>query len=89
MQNGAHARLDFIQNMEYKFVELMTINFDRSSEETVQQQITFRYNALKSRLTLMQARLQEVNNLVRIKNPSLLLQLQKPRQGAHEGRGAV
>jgi hypothetical protein len=55
----------------------MTCNFERSSEEVVQQQITYRYNALKSRLALMQARLQEVNNLVKLKNPSLLLQLQK------------
>ena len=65
------------QNMEYKFIELMTCNFERSAEEAVQQQITYRYNALKSRLALMQARLQEVNNLVKLKNPSLLLQLQK------------
>jgi hypothetical protein len=77
MQHGVHARLDFIQNMEYKFIELMTCNFERSAEEAVQQQITYRYNALKSRLALMQARLQEVNNLVKLKNPSLLLQLQK------------
>jgi hypothetical protein len=32
---------------------------------------------MKSRLALMQARLQDINNLVKIKNPSLLLQLQK------------
>ncbi|CAM9244495.1 unnamed protein product [Scytosiphon promiscuus] len=76
MQHDITARLDFIQNMEYKFVELMSLQYTRSPEDIVQHQITYRYNAMKSRLALMQARLQEVNNLVKLKNPSLLLQLQ-------------
>ncbi|CAN0011236.1 unnamed protein product [Heterosigma akashiwo] len=77
MQRDVAARLDFIQNMEYKFVELMTCHFARSTEEVVQYQITYRHNAMKSKLALMQSRMQEVNNLVKMKNPSLLLQLQR------------
>jgi hypothetical protein len=41
---------------------------------------------MKSRLALMQARLQDINNLVKIKNPSLLLQLQKNPGLAHQQR---
>jgi len=83
MQRDGHARLDFIQNMEYKFVELLSADFIASPEEVVRQQITFRYNSMKSRLALMQTRLQDINALVKVKNPSLLLQLQKaaPRVG--------
>jgi len=77
MKRDGHARLDFIQNMEYKFVELLSCDFVASPEEVVRQQITFRYNSIKSRLELMRGRLQEINALVKIKNPSLLLQLQK------------
>uniref|UniRef100_A0A7S2UUP1 Spindle assembly abnormal protein 6 N-terminal domain-containing protein n=1 Tax=Fibrocapsa japonica TaxID=94617 RepID=A0A7S2UUP1_9STRA len=77
MQQDVHARLDFIQNMEYKFVELMTCHFVHSPEDSVQRHITYRYKSMKSRLALMQNRLQEVNNLVKMKNPSLLLQLQR------------
>jgi hypothetical protein len=75
------ARLDFIKNMEYKFVELLTCQFRRSDEELVRQHIAFRYNALKARLALMQGRLADVSAVVRAKNPSLLLQIQqKPQQ---------
>lgn len=74
---GEDARLDFIQNMEYKFVELMYCNCVRSPVEVVQHHITYRYNAMKQKLSLVQGRLQEMTNLVKIKNPSLLLQLQK------------
>ena len=49
----------------------------RTADDTVQQHITFRYNAMKQRLQLTQSRLQEITGLVKVKNPSLLLQLQK------------
>ncbi len=126
MQRGGKGHLDFIQNMEYKFVELLSCSFVASDEETVpprplapspprplapspphplapspprstphagrtpqvRQSITFRYNSVKSRLALMQARLQDINALVKIKNPSLLLQLQRapPRFPSQAGR---
>ena len=77
---GNEGTLEFIQNMEYKFVELMSCAFDRAPEEVVQHQITYRYNSVKSRLAIMQARLFELNNLVKTKNPSLLLHLQSPQK---------
>ena len=43
----------------------------------MRDQIAYRYNAMKNRMALMQARLADVNALVKIKNPSLLLQLKK------------
>merc|ERR1719203_2353690 len=86
MQRDGQARLDFIQNMEYKFVELLSCDFAASPEEVIRQQITFRYTSMKTRLAVMQGRLQDINALVKVKNPSLLLQLQKqpggPRVGA-------
>lgn len=33
--------------MEYKFVELMSLQYTRSPEDIVQHQITYRYNAMK------------------------------------------
>ena len=50
--------------MEYKFVELLSCQFQVSSEEHIRQQVTYRYNAVKSRLALMQARLADINALV-------------------------
>eukprot|EP00960_Hanusia_phi_P039809 754061-Hanusia_phi.AAC.1 len=71
------ARLDFIQNMEYKFVELLSCNFIASPEDVIRAHICFRYNTLKSRLSLVQARLQDIESVIKVKNPSLLLQLSK------------
>ena len=88
MHGDNDARLDFIQNMEYKFVELMSCVFERSSDETVQHHITYRYNAMKQKLGIVQSRLVELNGLVKTKNPSLLLQLQKNYNGMN-GHGTV
>ena len=73
MDHHGKAKLDFIQNIEYKFIELLSCEFMASSEETVRTSITYRYNAIKSKVQLMEARLKDVNNLVKVKNPSLLL----------------
>lgn len=77
MSRDGSAKLDFIQNIEYKFIELLSTDFMASSEEVVRQSITFRYNSVKSKVALMEARLKDVNALVKVKNPSLLLQIQK------------
>ena len=77
MQKEGTARLDFIQNIEYKFIELLSIDFVNSPDETVRKQISYRYNAIRTKLELVQNRIQAISNIVKIKNPSLLLQIQK------------
>ncbi|KAF1330801.1 Spindle assembly protein, partial [Globisporangium splendens] len=57
MQADGRARLDFIQNMEYKFVELLSVDFLRVTEDATRQHISFRYNSMKSRLQVLQTRL--------------------------------
>jgi hypothetical protein len=72
-----NAQMTFVQNMEYKFVELLTLEFTESPEHIIRQSISFRYNSLKSRLAVLTARLQDISALIKLKNPSLLLQLQR------------
>lgn len=108
MGRDGNSQLTFVQNMEYKFVELLTMDFTESPEHVVRQHITFRYNSLRvcnlilqlhvfflvlysvfccsshsvfrqwqSRVAIMSNKLQDVNAIVKLKNPSLLLELQK------------
>jgi tRNA A37 threonylcarbamoyladenosine dehydratase len=77
MNRDGSAKLDFIQRNDFKFIELLRADFVASNEDVVRQSITYRYNSCKSKVALMEARLKDVNNLVKVKNPSLLLQLQK------------
>lgn len=77
MSRDGSAKLDFIQRNEFKFIELLSVHFQASHEEVVRASITYRYNSAKSKIALMESRLKDVNNLVKVKSPSLLLQLQK------------
>jgi hypothetical protein len=74
------SHLDFIQNLEYKFVELLSAEFRMSDDDVVRASVTFRYNALKSRVALMGARLQDVNALIKLKSPGLLASMQRSPQ---------
>ena len=63
--------------------------FARSPDDMIRQQITFRYNSQKSRVAAMHARLHDVVSIVKVKNPSLLLQLQSVKPPASGGAGAT
>ena len=88
MQKDGSAKLDFIQNMEYKFIELLSIEFFASSEEIIRQNIGFRYSLLKAKSQIIQNRLKDISSILKLKNPSLLLQIQK-NSGNTQGSGSV
>ncbi len=73
MNRDGNARLDFIQNLEYKFVELLSVSFLQSAEAVIREHISFRYRAVREKLTLTQARLNEVTNIVSARARALLL----------------
>lgn len=77
MFKDGKGRIDFIQNLEYKYIELVSLEFETSPEEAIREAISFRYNSVKAKLIFMQNRMKEFSSLVKVKNPSLLLQLQK------------
>ena len=77
MQKEGTGRLDFIQNIEYKFIELLSIDFVNSPDDTVRKQIGYRYNTLRTKMEMMQERIVAINNIIKIKNPSLLHQINK------------
>jgi hypothetical protein len=67
--------------LEYKYVELVSIEFETSMEESIREAITFRYNSVKAKLIFLQNRMKEFSSLVKTKNPSLLIQMQKTMIG--------
>ena len=66
--------------VQFKFVELLSLPFNRSNEETVRESISYRYAKVKTQAAVVQSKLQEVVALVKVKNPSLLLALTQNAQ---------
>lgn len=71
------GRLEIMQSTEYKNIEIMSFDFQCSNDEFIRQVITYKYMSLKSKLSLMEGRLQDIHEIVRVKNPSLLLSIKK------------
>ena len=71
------GRLDFVQNIKYKFIELLSVDFVNSPDETIKKHISYRYNAVRTKLEIVKNRIKTITNIVKDKNPSLLLQIQK------------
>lgn len=70
---GEHGQLTLIQNFEYKHIELLQLEFTASSEATVRQHITYRYNATKNKLCLLLNKLHDLNTVIAAKNPMLVV----------------
>ena len=77
MRKDGSANLDILQNFDYKFVELLSLDFINSPEETVRKHIAYRYGVLKTKFSMLNDRINTINNIIKVKNPSLMLQIQK------------
>lgn len=87
VRSDGSGLLSIIQFNEYKNVELLGLECEPGPEEFVRQHVAFQYGALKSKTSMMEGRLQDIAELVRAKNPSLLLQIQKTAVHSNEGSG--
>jgi len=74
MQPQLRARLDFLQVLDYKFVEHLSVGFDAASEALVRDHIVYRYGRLKGMCATLQSTLSDMSALIKTRNPSLLLQ---------------
>lgn len=64
MHTNGTAQLDLIQNMEYKFVEVLSLSFVTSSEDVIRRHVTARFNDVAGRLAAVEAQYTELSNLV-------------------------
>jgi hypothetical protein len=75
-----NSTLQIIQNMEFKFVELLAMPLRESEEAKIKAHITYRYNAMRSRLSIMTAKLQDVSALVKVRDPAVKRELWEGRE---------
>lgn len=69
--------MDFIENMEYKFIEVLSLEFKAADEAVNRQSVSYRFGLMKNRLNLVQSRLTDISTMIKLKNPSLLQNIQK------------
>ena len=69
---GDIATLELIQNINFKFVDLLLLPFRKGNEDDIKAQLTSKYHSIRSQLNLVSEKYQELVNLVKKKAPHLL-----------------
>eukprot|EP00768_Dysnectes_brevis_P004232 gnl/Dysnectes_brevis/3022_a3733_1549.p1 GENE.gnl/Dysnectes_brevis/3022_a3733_1549~~gnl/Dysnectes_brevis/3022_a3733_1549.p1 ORF type:complete len:203 (-),score=53.22 gnl/Dysnectes_brevis/3022_a3733_1549:38-646(-) len=77
------GRLEFVSNMSWlgKYVEILALDFVASPLETVRSHIAYRYSMLRARASMLQSSLTELKGLIKVKLPSLHMQLERSAGG--------
>ena len=44
------AKIEFMQNLHYKYINLLTLELNSSDEEVIRESITYRYNLIKAKM---------------------------------------
>ena len=71
------AALEFVQNIRYKQISLLTIGFVLSDFSLVTKCINFKHNLVAKKFALIEKKLVKMDAIINEKNPSLLVQIQK------------
>lgn len=69
--------MTFTQNIEYKTIDLFRCFFQAASEDCVKAQVSYRFMLSNYQLGVAKGRLSDVAAIIKLKNPSLLQQIQK------------
>ena len=64
--------MKFLKNSDFKFLELLLLEFERSSEEVINKQIIYRFTILKSKLDYEKKCIKKVGDIIVGKNPDIL-----------------
>ena len=72
IKTDKNAKMELMENLDYKFVELINLDFSPASQEVISKQICYRYNSMRAVQDLMQNRIDIINNVLREMDPQLI-----------------
>ncbi len=72
MNTDNKAIMSFTERIEFKALELFKCSFFGVDEDTVRAQVAYRFALANYHYTQAQERLEDVANVIKAKNPSLL-----------------
>lgn len=77
IHHDGSGRLEIRRKSKIKVFTVLIIDFSPMPDKVVKKNITYRFGALSSKISMMEARVMEIYNVLGKKNPSLLLKVQK------------
>ena len=76
------CRLTIWHCSEYKNVQVISLDFGQESEDNLNEKVALKYENLRLKVLKTEERLAKINQIIREKNPSLLMQLTKTTEAS-------
>lgn len=70
-------RLDIIENLEYKRIILLSLDFHELDNDSIKNYVIYRFTKVKMNKQIITKKLKDIFSLLKIKNPQLLNDLEK------------
>ena len=78
------AKMELFENLEYKFGELINIDFAPASDDLIREQISYRYNSMRAVHEITQSRIEIINNVLKDYDPQLINEVKTEINKANE-----
>jgi hypothetical protein len=72
MNRSAPHTLRIIENIEYKSIELLSLDFELTDSELKKQNLSYRFSLLKSKNLRIEDKIKDLLSMLKLKNPNLL-----------------
>ena len=77
--------MELFENLEYKFVELINIDFIPASDDLIREQISYRYNSMRALNEMTQSRIEIINSVLKDYDPQLINEVKTEINKTNEG----
>lgn len=71
------SKLSLSYSSEFKNIEILHLDLNQENDEKLEEIIKFKYQTLRKNIEKAELRLLKINEIIKEKNPSLLLQIFK------------
>ena len=85
LKSDKKAKMELFENLEYKFVELINIDFIPASDDLIREQISYRYNSMRALHEMTQSRIEIINSVLKDYDPQLINEVKTEINKTNEG----
>ena len=75
-ENG-QCKMELLENLEHKFGDLISLEFESASDDLINQQINYRYNAMRAIHELTRQKIKVINEVIKKHDPQLIYEVKK------------
>ena len=69
--------MELFENLEYKFGDLISLDFTKASDDLIKKQINYRYNTMRAYVDMAKDKIKSINGVLKDVDPDLIYEVKK------------